>query len=114
MSDPETWRALVAARELVTRRLLAPEEDPRHADVCIGGEGFRYLIRFWTLTGVLEASDVGWHLRFDGNEGAARARVRIAHEWMRAGAPLEWARAEADFALEALLGKTAGTGWGTA
>jgi hypothetical protein len=33
---------------------------------------------------------------------------------MRAGAPVDWARAEADSALELFLGDTVGTAWGTA
>ena len=94
--------------------LLAREHDPRHADVIVNGRAFRYLPRFWILAGVLETDACGSRLRFDGTDGARRARRRIAAEWARAGAPLEWARAEADSALDALLGHTVGTAWGTA
>ncbi len=114
MADAETLGVLMAARELVSLGLLAPEHDRRRVDVRVHGRGFRYLVRFWTETGVLEASASGWHLRFDGNEDVARARLRVAREWTRAGAPVEWARAEADFALDALLRDTVGTAWGTA
>ncbi len=114
MADADTVALLMAARRLVALGLLAPESDPRHVDVRVEGCGFRYLVRFWATTGVLEANECGWHLRFDGNEGAARARTRMAQEWTQAGAPVEWARAEADSALEALLGHTVGTAWGTA
>jgi hypothetical protein len=103
-----------AARHLVGLGLLASESERRHIDVIVDGCGYRYLNQFWTLTGVLEASDGGWHLRFDGNGGAARVRHCIAREWVKAGAPGEWARAEADSALEAFLGHTVGMAWGTA
>ncbi len=105
---------LMAARHLVAAGLLTPEDDPLRADVIVNGSGFCYLVRFWTTTGVLETSGYGWRLRFDGLLGAARARRRVADEWIHAGAPLEWARAEADSALDALIAYTSGTAWGTA
>ncbi len=114
MSDPESFRVLRAARELVALGLLAREPDARLMDVCVAGQGFRYRVDFWKLTGVLEGSEVGWHLRFDGTEDAARARLRVAREWTRAGAPVDWACAEADSALELFLSDTVGTAWGTA
>ncbi len=106
--------ALTAARELVSRNLLALEDDPLRADVIVNGSGFCYLVRFWTLTGVLDTSSFGYRLRVDGLLGAARARRRVADEWIHAGAPVEWARAEADSAVDALVAYTSGTAWGTA
>ncbi len=114
MADSEAVELLMAARRLVGLGLLARETDPRLIDVLVDGCGFRYLARFWTHTGLFETNDCGWHLRFEGVAGAALARRRVAEEWMRAGAPYEWARAEADSALDALLSETVGTAWGTA
>ena len=114
MADADTVVLLMAARRLVRLGLLARETNPQLVDVLVDGCGFRYLPRFWTLTGLFEVNDRGWHLRFEGVAAAALARRRVAEEWMRAGAPYEWARAEADSALDALIAYTSGIAWGTA
>ncbi len=114
MVNTEKVALPMAARHLVAAGLLAPEDEPLRADVIVDGCGFCYLVRFWTLTGVLETSGYGWRLRCDGIAGVARARRKMADEWIHAGAPLEWARAEADSALDALIAYTSGTAWGRA
>jgi hypothetical protein len=112
--DADAPAIAAAARRLVACRVLAQEADRRYVDVRIDGRGFRYLAEFWKAAEILEADGSGWRLRLDGAAGAARARRRVAEEWIRAGAPVEWARAEGDSAVDELLQHGLGTAWGTA
>ncbi len=87
MADAETAALLMAAQRLVALGLLAPENDPRQIDVNVEGCGFRYLVQFWTRTGVLEGSESGWHVRFDGvrgrDRGAQGGRRRVGKAWQQ-------------------------------
>jgi hypothetical protein len=95
----EQVRLRVAAGALLRRGLLAVEDEPGLAAVLVGTRGYRYLSRFWTLVGVLEAKSVSLETARDLD----RARRRIAATWIEAGAPEAWAVREASAAL-ALIG----------
>ncbi len=95
MTDNE--RVIRAAEALVDRALLAPEGDTRLIEVAVDGHGFRYAAAFWERAGVC-THEADW----------SEARLRVAVEWAAVGAPLWWARGEADRALKLFLSSTAG------
>lgn len=103
-TERDTARLRLAAGDLLDRGLIAREDDLDRADVRIDGEGYRYLHRFWTGTGVLEADGPAWRLRV-GPADREAARVRVGAEWVFAGAPVEWARTESLAALALVLAR---------
>lgn len=92
-------RLLHAVGVLLARGLLAREDDPERAAIRVDGRGYRYLSRFWTRTGVLETAGSEWRVRLEDDCEASWARLRVAAEWITAGAPADWARREADAAV---------------
>lgn len=92
----ENERVIRAAEALVDRELLAPEGDTRLIDVAVDGRGFRYAAGFWERAGVRSSP-----------ENCEEARLRVAVEWAAVGAPLWWARTEADRALKQFLSNNA-------
>ena len=105
----EIDRVLLAADLLMERGYLSREDDPRLADILVGGAGFRYLRGFWQRVGLL-ASDTD-HAQsqspIDAVPDVTDPRLRVAVEWAAAGAPFEWARAEAGTAIESFLSDSA-------
>lgn len=96
-AERDKARLRLAVDELVDRGLLALEADPVLVDVRVEGRGFRYLAAFWEWTG-----------RRARPEDLADARLRVGAEWVAAGAPIEWARTEAEAALAGLLRRFGG------
>ncbi len=92
----ENERVVRAAEALVDRELLAPEGDTRRAEVAVDGRGFRYAAAFWEKAGV-SSCEADWNA----------ARLRVAVEWAAVGAPLGWARTEADRALKLFVSSNA-------
>ncbi len=88
----ENERVVRAAEALVDRELLMPEGDTQLIDVAVNGRGFRYVEAFWKRAGVRS-------YEADCDE----ARLRVAVEWAAVGAPLWWARMEADRAVKQFL-----------
>ena len=95
----EQVQMVCAVADLLSRGLLTHEEDPERAAVRVSGQGYRYLTRFWVRTGVLDATGPRWRVCVHDEHHPARPRDRIAAEWIAAGAPAAWARAEADTAV---------------
>ncbi len=85
-------RLLRAAEALVDRDVLAPEVDARLIEVAVDGRGFRYAAAFWQKADVASTE-----------AGRDEVRLRVAVEWAAVGAPLWWARMEADRALQKFL-----------
>ena len=102
LTQGERLRVLLAAGNLLACGLLVREPDPERAVVRIDGRGFRYHSRFWTLTGVVEVHGSKCRLRLQGSD-AQRARLRVAEEWITAGAPSAWAKTEAHAAIMLLI-----------
>ncbi len=92
----ENERVVRAAEALVFRELLVPERDPRRVEVALDGRGFRYAAAFWDKAGVRSSA-----------AAADEARLSVAVEWVAAGAPLWWARTEAERALERFVSSRA-------
>lgn len=95
----EEIQVLLAVGTLLARGLVAREYDPERAAIRVNGRGYRYLSPFWTRTGVLEPEGAAWRIRLADETEASRAQVRVAEEWITAGAPRDWARAEAHAAV---------------
>jgi hypothetical protein len=95
----EHVRVLLAVGVLLARGLLTREDDPERAAIRVNGRGYRYRSRFWTKTGVLEAEGEAWRIRVEDDRDARQARHRVAAEWITAGAPMDWAKREAEAAV---------------
>jgi hypothetical protein len=92
-------RVLLAVGVLLARGLLTREDDPEQAAIRVNGRGYRYLSRFWTETGVLQADGGRWHIHVEDDRAASAARNRVAAQWITAGAPTAWALQEAEAAV---------------
>ena len=83
-------------------------------DVLLDGGSFRYLAAFWERVGALVRREdgAGWVDGVNSPEEEAEVVLRLAAEWVSAGAPVEWARKEAGSALRALRASGRAMPWG--